>query len=105
MLIVIARAEADPADVGLLRGALSDLMRATRNESGCISYSLAIEAEGGAGEPAVISIAERWADIASLRAHLHMPHMAAFNAAVLGKVKNLDARLYRVAEELSFPRP
>jgi quinol monooxygenase YgiN len=104
MFIVIARAEADPADVAALRGALQEMMRATWNESGCISYSLAIETEGGPGEPAVVSIAERWADLEALKAHFHMPHMAAFNAAMAGKLKNLDAKLYRVAEELPFPR-
>jgi quinol monooxygenase YgiN len=105
MLIVIARAEADPADVSALRGALQDMMRATWEESGCISYSLSIETEGGPGEPAVISICERWADVDALKAHFHTPHMAAFNAMIAGKIRNLDARLYRVAEELPFPRP
>jgi quinol monooxygenase YgiN len=103
MLIVIARAEADPKDVAELRPALDAMMRATWEESGCISYSLSIEKEGGEGEPAVISIAERWADMDSLAGHFRAPHMAEFNRQVAGRVRNLDVHLYEVARELPFP--
>jgi quinol monooxygenase YgiN len=103
MLILIARAEAEPADIAEMRTVLTDMMRATWEESGCVSYSLSVEQEGGDGAPAVISIAERWLDMDSLLAHFRTPHMAAFLQAIDGKVRNMDARLYRVAEELPFP--
>jgi quinol monooxygenase YgiN len=102
MLIVVGRAEADPADVAELRPALKAMMEATWAESGCLSYSLSIENEGGNG-PAVISICERWADEAALKAHFTAPHMADFNRKVAGRIRALDVKLYEVARELPFP--
>ncbi|WP_448580035.1 putative quinol monooxygenase [Thermaurantiacus sp.] len=104
MLIVIGRAEADSADVAALRGAMADLMQATRAETGCISYSLAVEDEGGEERPATIAIAERWADEAALKAHMGQPHMSAFNAKAAGKLRLVEVKLYRAGEEIPFPR-
>lgn len=103
MLIVIGRAEADAGDVAALKGAMAELMAATRAEPGCISYALAVEADGSDGGSAVVSIAERWADEAALRAHMGQPHMRAFGAAAAGKLRNLEVKLYS-AEEIPFPR-
>lgn len=103
MLIVIGRAEADPADLGEVRPALREMMEATWAESGCLSYSLTVENDGEGGGPAVVVICERWADMDSLKAHFQAPHMAAFNRRIGGKVRNLDIHLYEVARELPFP--
>ena len=93
MIIVIARAEVDPGRLDELRPALDAMMRATWEESGCLSYSMAVE--GGS----VVSIVERWQDVAALKSHFGTPHMAAFNAAVMGAVRSIDAKMYDASNE------
>lgn len=95
MLIVIARAEFDPAQLAELEPALDAMMRATWEESGCLGYSMAIESRHGG----VCTIVERWADEAALKQHFETPHMAAFNAAIEGAVQSVDARVYDVRGE------
>ena len=95
MIIVIARVEVDPADLPQIRPILDAMMRATWEESGCLSYSMAVESE----TDGVISIVERWQDEVALRAHFGTPHMAAFKAAVFGLFKSLDGTIYDVAGE------
>ncbi len=95
MIIIIARAEFDPERLAEIEPALDAMMRATWEESGCLSYSMAIEnrAEG------ICTIVERWKDEAALNAHFHTPHMAAFQAAILGAVRSIDAKVYDVVGE------
>ena len=95
MIIVIGRAEVDPDKIDDLQGALDAMMRATWEESGCLSYSMAVESKSDG----VVSIVERWTDEASLRAHFGQPHMAAFNAAIKGAVRSIDVMLYDVVNE------
>ena len=59
MIIVIGRAEVDPADIAGLRPALDAMMRATWEESGCLSYSMAVEGDSVviADEKGEVSIA------------------------------------------------
>ena len=99
MIIVIARAEVDPARIDELRPALDAMMRATWEESGCLSYSMAIESE----DRGVVSIVERWHDEAALKSHFTTPHMAAFNAAVMGAITAIDAKMYDVINERDIP--
>jgi quinol monooxygenase YgiN len=103
MIIVLGRAEVDAVRLPGLRDALTQMMRATFAESGCLSYSLSVEDEGGDGRPAVIAIAERWADEAALRAHFGAPHMAAFNKAVAGAMLSLDAKMFDASNERPLP--
>jgi quinol monooxygenase YgiN len=99
VIIVIGRAEAEPDRLDSLRAIARDMMRATWEESGCLSYSMAVEDEGGAHGPAVITVVERWQDEAALLEHFHTEHMRAFNAAVDGAVRSLDLRIFDVAGE------
>jgi quinol monooxygenase YgiN len=99
MIIIIGRVEADPERLPGLRQALTAMMRATWDESGCLSYSLAVEDEGGNGRPAIISIVERWESEAALVPHFQSPHMKAFNAAVEGAILSIEARMFDVAGE------
>ena len=99
MIIIIGRAEVDPDRVEALRPALQEMMRRTFEESGCLSYSLAIEDPGGDGRPAVMTIAERWEDECALKAHFESDHMAAFNKAVDGAVWLIDAKMFDAANE------
>lgn len=95
MIIVIARIEFDPAVLHEIEPALEAMMRATWEESGCLGYSMAIENR----REGICSIVERWESEAALKAHFHTPHMAAFNAAIMGKVGSVDARLYDASNE------
>jgi quinol monooxygenase YgiN len=99
VIIIAGRAEADPVRLADLKGALQAMMKATWEESGCLSYSLAIEHEGGADGPAVISIMERWESEASLQSHFNSAHMKAFNAAVEGAMLSVDVKIYDVVNE------
>jgi quinol monooxygenase YgiN len=95
VIIIIARVEFDPARLDELQPALDAMMHATWAESGCLGYSMAIEnrVEG------IGIIVERWADEAALNAHFARPHMQAFNAAIKGAVRSIDARLYDASNE------
>ena len=95
MIIVIARVEFDPEHLESVEPALDAMMKATWEESGCLGYSMAIECR----HQAVCSIVERWENEAALKAHFHTPHMAAFNAAIMGKVGSMDARIYDASNE------
>lgn len=99
MIIVIARAEFDPARLDELQPALDAMMRATWEESGCLSYSMAIESRTAG----VATIVERWESVEALKAHFATPHMAAFNAAIAGAVTSIDARMYEVSSEKPLP--
>ena len=95
MIIVIARAEFEPDRMAALEPALDAMMQATWEESGCLSYSMAIEnrSEG------ICTIVERWADEAALKSHFTTPHMAVFQEAIAGAVRSIDAKLYDVTGE------
>jgi quinol monooxygenase YgiN len=95
MIIVIARAEFDPARLEELEPVLEAMMASTWDESGCLSYSMAIESRS----EGICTVVERWASEADLKAHFATPHMAAFNAAIKGAVKSIDAKMYDAANE------
>lgn len=95
MIIVIARAEVDPARIAELRSPFDAMMRATWEDSGCLSYSMAVESE----DRGVVSIVARWQDEAALKLHFKTPHVAVFNAAVMGAVTTIDAKVYEVTGE------
>lgn len=99
MIIVIGRAEVDPSRIPALQPALDAMMRATWEESGCLSYSMAVEnaVEG------IVTIVERWTDIDALRAHFATPHMQAFNATIKGAARSIDVKMYDATNERSLP--
>ncbi len=103
MIIVIGRAEVDPAALTTVREAADAMMRATWGESGCLSYSLAVEDEGDAtaGRNAVVTIAERWEDEAAIKAHGATDHMKAFNRAIGKSIRGIDVKMYDAANERS----
>jgi quinol monooxygenase YgiN len=95
MIIVIGRVEYDPAATERLQPALDAMMRATWAESGCLSYSIAIESRS----EGVATVVERWKSEADMRAHLESPHMALFNDAIADAVRGMDVKIYDVANE------
>ncbi len=71
-----AKAEATDA----VRAALRDLVAATVEEEGCLSYDL----YESATVPGTFVTVERWTDRAAHDAHLRAPHVAAAFAAADG---------------------
>ena len=98
MLIVTGSAKVDPGAVPQLKIAAADMMAATRAEAGCEFYSLAIEDEAAG----VMTIAERWADEASLRAHMATPHMATFNKVIGPSVRSMELKIHASDREVSL---
>ncbi len=91
MIIVLGYLKLDPAAIDDdLKGAMQAAMATTRQENGCHRYSLAFENEA----EGVVSISELWSDEDALKAHGKAPHMAAFGAALKGKVRSMDVKIY-----------
>ena len=77
-LHVVATIPAKPDAIDAIRSALQAMMRATRDEEGCLAYDLF----ESAAAPGTFVTVERWTDQAALDAHLQTPHVAdAFAAA------------------------
>ena len=49
-------------------------VEATRKENGCLRYELFVSSE----DDVTLQFVEEWADLDALRAHVKMPHLAAF---------------------------
>ena len=77
-LDVIALLVAKPGQEDVLRGALTDLVAATKQEEGCLAYSLG----ESAATPGTFVTIEKWRGQADLDAHMQTPHVAkAFEVA------------------------
>ena len=101
MIILIARCEVDPAILPGLKPLLDRTMRATWDESDCLSYSIAVESEA----EGVVTMVERWRSEAALLAYLATPTMQAFRAAIKPAILSLDARIYDVDGDRPLPSP
>ena len=67
---------ARPGQEAALQAALTLLTRQSREEAGCLEYTLLEDRD----DPARLSIYERWADTAAIDAHDRTPHVTAFVA-------------------------
>jgi quinol monooxygenase YgiN len=76
MICVIATATAREGAAEVLREALVELARATRQESGCIQYDVHV----GTEDVTSLAVYERWADREALDAHFEEPHTKRFFA-------------------------
>lgn len=101
MIIFIARCEVDPAALPRLRPMIDRTMRMTWEESGCLSYSIAVESEADG----VVIIVERWASETALLDYLATPAMIEFHDAMQPAIISLDARIYDAAGERPMPLP
>ena len=90
MLIVIALAEVSAESLAALRDAAAAMTAASSNEQGCLSYSFNFDLSA----PHLVRIVEVWRDQAALDAHFQTSHMAAFRAAIAGRMKMLSADVY-----------
>ncbi|SHG31727.1 Quinol monooxygenase YgiN [Jatrophihabitans endophyticus] len=72
-LPVVAVITAKPGSEDLVREALSELVPPTRDESGCLAYSLYRSTE----DPTVFVTVESWREADDLAAHMRSEHIAA----------------------------
>lgn len=72
-LHVVATIPVKPEDADSVRRTLADLVTATREEEGCLSYDL----YESTATPGVFVTVERWKDQTALDAHMGAPHVAA----------------------------
>jgi quinol monooxygenase YgiN len=94
MLVVAGHIRLDPAKREVAIAAARDLMRDTRRESGCISYTLSADVE----DEGLFHIFEEWDSAEALGAHFKVPHMARFQAAAAGfGVKEMKIQRYEIA--------
>ena len=70
-LQVVATITAKPDSEEIVLGALRDLVGATREEDGCLSYEL----NRSAADAAVFVTVEQWRAQEDLDAHLQTPHL------------------------------
>jgi quinol monooxygenase YgiN len=78
MLVIAGRFRLDPGKRAQAIAAARELMRETRREPGCISYTFMNDLE----DEAVFHIFEEWESPEALAAHFATPHMARFQQVV-----------------------
>ena len=76
-LHVVATIPVKSEHIEAMRGPLTQLAEATRQESGCLAYDL----YESVAAPGVFVTVERWTDQDALDAHMKTPHVAAAFAA------------------------
>lgn len=91
MILVIGTVTVPPEAAEAVRPAMADMMRATREEAGCVSYNLCEDLL----EPGRIVISEEWESMAALEAHFAADHMATWRQALADvSVSARDVKVY-----------
>jgi quinol monooxygenase YgiN len=95
MIVIAGNVSLDPAQREKAVAAASEMMRDTRTEPGCISYTFSADLE----VPGRFLIFEEWESDEALRAHFAAPHMARFQKAAGGLgVREMKVQRYEVAK-------
>jgi quinol monooxygenase YgiN len=102
MIHVIATLELEEGKVNDYLRELNKIIADVRAEAGCIDYgpTMDLATDIPVQEPVrqnVVTIVERWADVAALQAHLKAKHMQTYRAATKNFVKGLSIRILRPA--------
>jgi quinol monooxygenase YgiN len=69
------------------------LVPQVRAENGCLEYGPAVDVASGIGaqgppRASVVTVVEKWSDLAALKAHLVAPHMEAYRPRVKHLVRS-----------------
>jgi len=85
MIHVIANIELQPGQRAAFLKEYGQLLPKIRGERGCLEYVPAVDAATNVPlqappRPDVITVVEKWADLAALEAHLSAPHVGEFLA-------------------------
>ena len=78
MILVIATARFDPADIEKVRDLGRTMITASRAEEGCLEYNYAQDIL----DQGALRVVELWKDEDALRFHFATPHMAAFQTGL-----------------------
>jgi quinol monooxygenase YgiN len=84
MISVIATIELRRGKRAPYLEAFEEVAPAVRAEQGCLEYEACIDVPSGSAaqlplRPDVVTIVEKWSDLAALQAHFKASHMAAFS--------------------------
>lgn len=94
MLVIAGTISLDPTHRDAAITAAKEMMAATKQEPGCISYTFSADLV----DPGEFRIFEEWQDQASLDAHFKAPHMAAFQAKMGGfGIRGMQVQRYEVS--------
>ncbi|MCP4005251.1 MAG: antibiotic biosynthesis monooxygenase [bacterium] len=94
MIVVAGRIQLDPANREQAVAAAVEMMRETRKEAGCISYTFSTDLS----DPGEFHIFEEWESQQALDAHLASPHMAVFQQTFGGfGITAMDVQKYQVS--------
>lgn len=81
-LIIVARIEANPDQIELVKTELLKLIEPTLQEAGCLQYDLQQDNEN----PAAFLFYENWESRELWQEHMNNPHLAAYIKATEGAV-------------------
>jgi quinol monooxygenase YgiN len=94
MLVIAGQLRLDPARRDAAVAASQKVMRETRREAGCISYTFSADL----ADEGVFHVFEEWESQQALDAHFKTPHMAAFQGAMGGfGIQEMKIQRYEVA--------
>ena len=94
MLVIAGRIRLDPAKRADALAAAREMMRETRREAGCISYTFSADVE----DDGAFHLFEEWESAEALAAHFQAPHMVRFQKAAAGLgVRETKIQRYEVA--------
>ncbi len=87
LIYVIATLQLRPQARDLVLREIAAVSTEVRREDGCLEYQAAIDVESGHARqtplrPDVVTVIERWRDLAALQAHSGAPHMRAFRQRI-----------------------
>jgi len=95
MLVIAGTVRIDPENRETAIAAAIEMMKETRQEAGCISYTFSEDLEAAG----CFKIFEEWESQDALDAHFKAPHMAAFQKTMGGLgVKEMTVQRYEIAK-------
>jgi quinol monooxygenase YgiN len=102
MIHVIATIQTKAGRRQDLLAAFQALVPKVRAENGCIEYGPAVDVDSGiSGLPAmradVVTVVEKWDDVAALKAHLAAPHMLSYRETVKDIVESVAIHVLQPA--------
>jgi quinol monooxygenase YgiN len=91
---VVAKIVAKQEYIGSVRSELLTLITPTRNEEGCIDYTLHQDND----DPAVFVFYENWSSAAAIENHLNTPHYRAYARALDGLIEGKEVHKMTLVE-------
>ncbi len=100
MIVVLAQVESSVESIETIRGALVEMEKASRAESGCHDYTFCQEIS----DPTRLRIVEIWESMDVLSEHFATPHMAKFRETLAGAPpKSMEVKVHELGDQLALP--